>query len=120
MNAFQNTPDDALPGPAIFFAAGQSGIVSWLDSDQVLKQYTESEDRVLERRAYERLGRHPYLARYFGPTLDGSIVLKRGECLRSALRRIDANKISAREELCLAQETAGGLSLHPPPRYHSR
>lgn len=69
-----------------YLDAGKSGIIYAIGDDKVWKHNSEDENRI-EQQAYERLGFHPNIARAFGTTCEGGIILERGECLRSVLMR---------------------------------
>ncbi len=90
-------------------AAGKSGIVYEIDHQRILKTYTESNDSEVERRAYERLGSHPNIARYLGATKDGSIILERGQVLRMIYRQPGADQIQLHRKLRWSRDAAEGL-----------
>jgi serine/threonine protein kinase len=77
-----------------FLAAGKSGAVYGIDSERVLKVFhAEDEGGDIERRVYQRLGSHPNVATLLGTRTDGSIVLERGDSLRTICRASSTNEI---------------------------
>lgn len=92
-----------------FVAAGKSGIVYKIDDEKVVKQYTDSNDSDVERRAYERLDSHPNVARYLGSMKDGSIILERGQVLRMVFQQTGPDQIPLRRKLRWLRHAAEGL-----------
>ncbi|KIW99646.1 uncharacterized protein Z518_11059 [Rhinocladiella mackenziei CBS 650.93] len=95
-----------------FIGGGFSGLVYAIDGERVLKEYSDFDDRDrdTEHRAYERLGSHPNIARYFGATKDGSIILERGRCLQTIYQQSGGTAgFPLSRKLRWAREAAAGL-----------
>lgn len=96
-----------------YIAAGQSGVVYGIDEEKILKQYDESHEgdveRDVERRAYERLGPHPNIAKYLGSTEDGGMILERGYLLRTVCRQTGTDQIPLRRKLHWLRHAAEGI-----------
>lgn len=94
-----------------YLAAGKSGVVYRIDDGRILKQYYEGcdGDGDVERRAYERLGLHPNIARYLGNPTDDSIILERGEGLRTICSSHNIGQIPLRRKLRWLRQAAEGL-----------
>src|SRR5947209_11054519 len=92
--------------PNEFIAWGATGVIYGIDDARILKEYATSDDpeSKIERRAYERLGSHPFIATYLGATEGGSIVIERGECLQQLLQRNDAGNFPLHQRLCWAKQ----------------
>ncbi|KIW87192.1 uncharacterized protein Z519_12094 [Cladophialophora bantiana CBS 173.52] len=104
-----NTEIDSISFEALqFLAAGKSGIVYGVDDKRVLKEYQESDRGEVERRAYHRLGSHPNIAKLLGTRKDGSIVLERGEVLRTICRSPSATEIPIQTKLSWLRQAAEG------------
>jgi serine/threonine protein kinase len=112
-----NTNTDSISfGTLKFLAAGKSGAVYAVDDKRILKEYYERDGGVrgkVERRAYDRVGAHPNIARLLGVRKDGSILLERGEVLRKICRASSASEISLQTKLSWLRQAAGAYQyLH--------
>ncbi|KAL8828691.1 MAG: hypothetical protein Q9170_006494 [Blastenia crenularia] len=95
-----------------FITLGKSGVIYGIDEKRILKEYHgEDSEKEVERRAFHRLGLHPNIVKYLGSTQDnGSIILERGECLRTIIKRQTAvSQIPLEEKLCWLQSAALGI-----------
>ncbi|KAH8726659.1 kinase-like domain-containing protein [Phaeosphaeriaceae sp. PMI808] len=100
-----------------FIAAGKSGVVYGINNEQVLKEFHESEGGEIERRVYQRLGSHPHIVKLLHTRTDGSIILERGNTLRTICR--NANNISLQEKIRWLREAAEGYQyLHACNIFH--
>ena len=113
-----------LPSPVHleFLAVGKSSVVYGIDNETVLKEYTEFSDNVdvVERQAYDRLHMHINIAKYYGATENGSIVLERGLVLRQICRQANADRIPLRTKYRWLKHFARGLSyMHDHGIVHS-
>lgn len=79
-----------------------------IDENTVSKEYYPDCDGVVERGAYERLGSHPHIAKYLGCLPDGSIVLERGQVLRSICQQPEANRIPLETKVLWLKHAAEG------------
>ncbi|MCJ1472258.1 hypothetical protein MMC13_000905 [Lambiella insularis] len=91
-----------------YLSRGGSAVVYAIDEERVLKQYYPDCDGAVERRAYQRLGSHPHIAKYLGCLPDGSIVLERGQVLRSICQQPEANRIPLQTKLLWLKHAAEG------------
>lgn len=99
-----------------FLAAGKSGIVYGIDDARVLKQYydQESEDALVEQRAFARLGSHANIIECLRTTDDGYAVLERGTPIHQLLQNTpDISPESLDKKFQWAKDAALGLEyLH--------
>ena len=109
-----NTDTDSISFEKLrFLAAGKSGIVYGIDHKRVLKEFQESDGGEVERRAYQRLGSHPNIAKLLSTRKDGSIILERGEVLQTICRSPSANEIPIQSKLRWLRDAAEGYQyLH--------
>jgi serine/threonine protein kinase len=91
-----------------YITVGKSGVVYEIDDQRILKEY-HSEGRDVERRAYELLGSHPNIARYLDSTENGSIILERGQVLRTICQKAGADQIPLYRKLRWLKHAAEGL-----------
>ena len=104
-----NTDDDSISSETLqFLAAGKSGVVYAIDDKRILKEFQESDRGEVERRAYHRLGSHPHIAKLLATRTDGSLVLERGDVLRTICRSPSANGISIQIKLSWLRQAAEG------------
>ncbi|KAK5290557.1 hypothetical protein LTR99_011078 [Exophiala xenobiotica] len=96
-------------GELQYLAAGRSGTIYAIDEKRILKEYHERTEGDVERLAYERLGSHPNIARYLGSTKDGSIILERGQVLRSVCQKIGAAQTPLQKKLRWVRDAAEGI-----------
>ncbi|RMD41729.1 hypothetical protein DV735_g3395, partial [Chaetothyriales sp. CBS 134920] len=89
------TPSEKLQ----FLAAGKSGVVYAIDGRRVLKEYHDRDEAEVECRAYDRLGSHPNIAKFLGTQPDGSIILERGELLRTLCQPRTAKETTLQTKL---------------------
>ncbi|KAF2193638.1 kinase-like protein [Zopfia rhizophila CBS 207.26] len=95
-----------------FLAAGKSGIVYGIDEERVLKEYYESDSGEVERQVYQRLGSHPHVAELLGTLTNGSIILERGDCLRTICRdSAAASEIPIQRKLGWLRQAAEGYQI---------
>ena len=92
-----------------YIATGGSAIVYGIDDQRILKEYYESKENDVERRAYERLGSHHNIARYLGSMENGSIILERGHVLRTICQKAGVDQISLDRKLRWLRHAAEGL-----------
>ena len=92
--------------PQSFLAAGGSGIIYTIDDKRILKTYYD-EGIDVERRAFERLGSHKNIVKYFGATRDG-LVLERGQLLRTVIQASEPGKIPLNTKIRWLREAAEG------------
>lgn len=92
-----------------YLAAGKSGIVYEIDDERVLKEYYESNAGDVERRAYQRLGLHPNIACFLGNVRGGSIILQRGQVLRTICQKSGTDQIPLQRKLVWLKHAAEGL-----------
>lgn len=90
-----------------FLAAGKAGVVYGIDDRRVLKEYLETDGGEVERRAYDRLGSHPNIAKLLSIRKDGSLILERGEVLRKICRS-PLSEISLQKRLGWLRQAAKG------------
>jgi serine/threonine protein kinase len=93
-----------------FLAIGKSGIVYGIDEGKILKEYHGEEKEIeVERRAFARLGSHANIVRYLGATGKGSIVLERGQPLRTVNQQTGADQILLDRKLRWLSGAAEGM-----------
>lgn len=92
-------------------AAGESSVVYGVDDKRVVKEYTitKNKEELIERRAYQRLGSHPNIARSLGITFSGSIILERGQALRTVSQRTNVAQIPLPRKIRWLRNIAEGL-----------
>ena len=91
-----------------------------LDDERVLKQYYPHCDGTVEHRPYQRLGRHPHIAKYMDYVPDGSIVIERGRVLRSICQQPEANRIPLQTKLLWLKHAAEGYQhVHDSDIFHA-
>jgi serine/threonine protein kinase len=109
LHRLSNTDTDSISFETLqFLAAGKSGIVYGIDHKRVLKEFHESDVGEVERRAYQRLDSHPNIAKLLGTRKDGSIILERGEILRTICRSPSENEIPIQRKLRWLKHAAAG------------
>lgn len=91
-----------------FLAVGKSGIVYGIDHERILKEFQESDRGEVERRVYERLGSHPNITKLLDIRKDGSLILERGEVLRTICRSPSANNIPIQKKFRWLKHAAEG------------
>ena len=93
-----------------FLAWGRSGVVYGIDKETVLKEYANpnSNEDVIERQAYDRLGSHPNIAKLHRTTSNGSIILERGQVLRSVCQS-SSKHVPLQEKLSWLRDLASRL-----------
>ena len=93
-----------------FLAFGKSGIVYGIDEGKILKEYHGEENEIdVERRAFTRLGSHTNIVKYLSATCNGSIILERGQPLRTMIQQIGADKIPSDRKLRWLSGAAEGM-----------
>ena len=103
-----------------YLSRGGSAVVYAIDDERVLKEYYPNCDGTVERRAYQRLGSHPHIAKYLGCLPNGSIVLERGQVLRSICQQHEANRISLQTKLLWLKYAAEGYQyMHDSDIVHA-
>ncbi|WEW56401.1 hypothetical protein PRK78_001844 [Emydomyces testavorans] len=109
-----NTDTDSIsPETLQFLAAGKSGIIYAIDDKRVLKEFHESDCGDVEQRAYQRARSHPNIAKLLGTRKDGSMILERGEVLRTICRSPAANHHPIERKLRWLRHAAEGYQhLH--------
>ncbi|KAI9838766.1 MAG: hypothetical protein M1837_002332 [Sclerophora amabilis] len=97
-----------------FLAVGKSGIVYGIDEERILKEYHGEENEMdVERRAFTRLGPHANIVRYLSATGNGSIILERGQPLRTIIQQTGADQIPLdRKRRWLSGAAEGMRYLH--------
>lgn len=100
--------DPTPSGELQFLSIGKSGVVYGIDENRVLKEFLESHSAEVELRAYQRLGSHPNIAKLMGIRQDGSIILERGEVLRTICRYPSAIEIPIQKKICWLIHAAEG------------
>lgn len=91
-----------------YLSRGGSAVVYAIGDERVLKQYYPHCDGTIERQAYQRLGSHPHIAKYLGSLPDGSVVLERGQVLRSICQQPEANRIPLQNKILWLKHAAEG------------
>ncbi|KAH8591190.1 kinase-like domain-containing protein [Bisporella sp. PMI_857] len=92
-----------------FLSAGKSGIVYAIDEERILKEYDKKDDIEAERLAFARLGSHTNIVRHLGATSNGSIILERGQPLRTVIEGTNADKIPLERKLRWLRGAAEGI-----------
>jgi len=97
-----------------YLSNGKSAIVYEIDKTRVLKVFAvDANQAAMEHQAYKRIGSHPNIVNLLATLKDGSIVLERGDVLRTVCRFPSANKIPIRRKLhWLTQAARGYQHLH--------
>ena len=96
-----------------FLAGGKSAVVYAVDRERVLKYYHDSDGAKTERQAYRRLGSHPNIATFLGEWKDASIILERGQVLRSLCQYPLADSIPMQQKIRWLMDAADGVGhLH--------
>jgi serine/threonine protein kinase len=116
-----NTDTESLSYERLqFVAAGKSGVVYGIAHNRVLKEYHDSDGLEVEHRAYQRLGSHPNVAKLFETRTDGSIILERGQVLRTICQSTSADEIPIQKKLIWLRQAAEGYRhLHGCDIIHS-
>jgi serine/threonine protein kinase len=89
-----------------FLAFGGVGTVYAIDEKRVFKEFYNSTIDI-ERRALKRLGLHPNIIQCFG-AVDNSLILKRGQTIRSIIQERGVDQIPLSTKICWLQQAAQG------------
>jgi len=101
----------SAPDPKMveYITTGKSAIIYSIDNERVLKEYFENDRRDVEFQAYSRLGSHPNIVRYLGYKGTHSIILERGEDIRTLYQNQNVSQISLLTKTRWIRQAAEGL-----------
>src|SRR4051812_34864012 len=101
----------SAPDPKMveYITTGKSAIIYSIDNERILKEYFEDDRRDVEFQAYSRLGSHPNIVRYLGYKGTHSIILERGEDIRTLYQNQNVSQISLLTKTRWIRQAAEGL-----------
>ena len=93
---------------AQFLAGGKSGVMYGISSTRVLKEFHNGSGGEIEYQVYQRLGSYPNITKLLDIRKDGSIILERGEPLRTVYRASTLSEIPIQRKISWLRHAAEG------------
>lgn len=90
----------------VFLATGGLGVIYAIDEQRVPKEF-HNKGIDVERQAFERLGSHANIAKYFGATNNG-LILEHGLSLRTVIQEHGLGRIPLDTKIRWLQQAAEG------------